>query len=198
LLQIANWKTIGLSRIKIWVVRRRVFSHPSIGPDSAVPAHVTRRQIANVVESHEASQTITSIDVGDKPARLNAQPLPFPTFRKFVKIVSPTPDDEGLASEPQFPKWNRKQRFVADQNVRLESRGHHGTIRKIARDLNPRQLQSSLRVVYMTKEGVADPAPDFHIQVITLFKIAILIAERRLAGHRCPTKDIHTCVKHPD
>jgi hypothetical protein len=96
-----------------------------------------------------------------------------------VKIVSPTPDDEGLASEPQFPKWNRKQRFVADQNVRLESRGHHGTIRKIARDLNPRQLQSSLRVVYMTKEGVADPAPDFHIQVITLFKIVILIAERR-------------------
>jgi len=36
----------------------------------------------------------------------NKAPLPCPTFKTFVKIVSPTPNEEP-ASEPQFPKWNQ-------------------------------------------------------------------------------------------
>ena len=47
------------------------------------------------------------------PIHVSKAPRPFPTFKKFVKIVGPTPDKK-RTSEPQFPKWNRENHFAAD------------------------------------------------------------------------------------
>ncbi len=101
--QITNWKAIIATWVKFGVFRRSVFSQQTIRPDSAVPAHISRGQMANVVEGHGAHQTITSIVVRHEAARLctDVGPLKNLSIARLIPNAAPSEKHETNGRERQ-------------------------------------------------------------------------------------------------